>query len=214
MLNIIKPAAWKVFIADSRSPLETDRDKVSMPTKPEILKKELIAQSRLFAVESLHLRFSNGVERDYERLRTPRIPAVMLVPLLDDRTVLLIREYSAGTENYQLTLPKGALDPGETVEQAANRELKEEAGYGAGKLQVLKELSLSPGYMGHMISVVLAEQLYPCVLEGDEPEPLEVVEHPLEDIDSLLQREDFTEARALAALYMVRDLMRRRGKSS
>lgn len=181
-----------------------------MPIKPEILKQEIVARSRLFAVEQLELRFSNGEERVYERLRTPSIPAVMVVPLLDEDTVLLIREYAGGTENYQLTLPKGALDKGETVNEAANRELMEEAGYGAESITELKKLSLSPGYMGHMIHVVLAEQLYEKRLPGDEPEPIEVVPHKLEDLDTLVAAEDFTEARALAALYIVRDIVRKR----
>ena len=181
-----------------------------MTTKPEILKKELIARTRFFGVEQLELRFTNGVERVYERLRAPMTPAVMMVPLKDDNTVLLIREFSGGTEDYQLTLPKGAMDAGETVEQAANRELMEEVGYGANKFTKLKKLSLSPGYMGHMINVMLAEDLYEQRLEGDEPEPLEVVEHPLEDLDALVLREDFTEARALATLFIVRDMIRAR----
>lgn len=181
-----------------------------MTTKPEILKQELIARTRFFGVEQLELRFSNGAERVYERLKAPLTPAVMMVPLKDEKTVLLIREFSGGTEDYQLTLPKGAMDPGETVEQAANRELMEEVGHGARKFTPLKKLSLSPGYMGHMINVMLAEDLYEKRLEGDEPEPLEVIEHPLEDMDALLARDDFTEARALAALYIVRDMVRAR----
>lgn len=181
-----------------------------MTTKPEILKQELIARTRLFGVEQIELRFANGEERVYERLKTPNIPAVMMVPLKDDETVLLIREYSGGMDSYQLTLPKGAMDLGETIEQAANRELMEEVGYGARRFTPLKKLSLSPGYMGHIINVLMAEDLYEKRLPGDEPEPLEVVEYPLEDIDGLLAREDFTEARALAALYMVRDRIRAR----
>ncbi len=181
-----------------------------MTTKPEILKQELIARTRYFGVEQIELRFSNGEERVYERLKAPTIPAVMMVPLTERNTVLLIREYSGGTDNYQLTLPKGAMDPGETVEQAANRELMEEVGHGAKQFTRLKKLTLSPGYMGHHINVVLAEDLYPERQDGDEPEPLEVIEHPLEDIDGLLARDDFTEARAMAALYMVRDMVRSR----
>jgi len=64
--------------------------------------------------------------------------------------------------------------------------------------------------MGHIIHVVMAENLYEKRLEGDEPEPLEVIEHSLEDMDTLIGAEDFTEARALAALYMVRDIVRDR----
>ena len=76
-----------------------------MDEKPEILDTRLIAKSRLFGIEELHLRFTNGVERTYERLRTPPIAGVMMVPLLDDDTVVMIREYGAGTESYELTLP-------------------------------------------------------------------------------------------------------------
>jgi ADP-ribose diphosphatase len=67
--------------------------------------------------------------------------------------------------------------------------------------------------MGHLIHIVLAEDLYEKRLPGDEPEPIEVIEHPLEDIDSLIASEDFTEARALAALYMARDIVRQRKAS-
>lgn len=181
-----------------------------MPTKPDILKVEIIAHSRLFAIERVDLRFSNGELRTYERLRKPRIPAVMLVPMLDADTVLLIKEYSVGTEDYQLTLPKGAFDPGESLVEAANRELMEEVGYGARDFTELKPLGLSPGYMGHMIHVVLAENLYPQRLQGDEPEPLEVVPHAIEDMNSLILDPHCTESRAIAALYMVRDLLRER----
>jgi ADP-ribose diphosphatase len=177
---------------------------------PEILARRIVARSRLFAVEELQLRFGNGVERTYERLLTPPIPAVLVVPLLDERTVLLIREYAAGLERYELGLPKGARSAGEGVIETANRELMEECGYGARLLEPLTELTLSPGYMGHRIVVVLAEDLYPARLEGDEPEPIEVVPWPLADIEGLVAREDFSEARSLAALYLVRD--RQRGK--
>ena len=60
-------------------------------SKPEILKRELVAESRLFKVESLHLRFANGEERIYERMQGGHRGAVMVVPLLDDQTLLLVR---------------------------------------------------------------------------------------------------------------------------
>lgn len=178
---------------------------------PEILDRRIVARSRLFAVEELELRFANGVERTYERLITPPIPAVLVVPLIDPKTVLLIREYAAGVERYELGLPKGARGHGEGVIETANRELMEECGFGARMLEPLTELTLSPGYMGHRIVVVLAEDLYPQKIDGDEPEEIEVVPWPLADIDGLVAREDFSEARSLAALYLVRDRQLRKG---
>ena len=93
-----------------------------MPQKPTILDHQLVAESRLFGIERLQLRFANGEERVYERLRTPRIPAVLVVAIKDNGNVLLIREYACGTHSYQLALPKGAMDGQETVFEAANRE--------------------------------------------------------------------------------------------
>ncbi|MDI5031973.1 ADP compounds hydrolase NudE, partial [Salmonella enterica subsp. enterica serovar Montevideo] len=107
--------------------------------KPTILKVETVAQSRLFNVESVDLEFSNGVRRVYERMRPSTREAVMIVPIVDEH-LILIREYAVGTESYELGFSKGLIDPGETVFEAANRELKEEVGFGAHNLTFLKKL--------------------------------------------------------------------------
>jgi ADP-ribose diphosphatase len=176
-----------------------------MPTKPSILKRATVARSRLFRADEIHLRFSNGEERTYEKLCSGGPGAVLIVPLLDENTVLLVREYAVGLEDYHLALPKGAIDQGETLLAAANRELKEEVGYGARKLQFLKRINLSPSYMEHGINVVMAWDLYPERLEGDEPEPIEVVPYPLSDLLNLISRADVCEGRSIAALFMARE---------
>lgn len=179
-----------------------------MPEKPKILKQNLIAESRLFRIEQMDLEFSNGERRKYERLVSSGHGAVLIVPLLDDDTVLMIREYSAGVHRYELTMPKGRLEPGETIEDAANREIMEEIGHGARKLHNLTSLTLAPGYLGHHTHIVLAEDLYEKSLPGDEPETLEVVPWRLSKLDELLHRADCTEARTLAALFIVREHLR------
>jgi len=86
-------------------------------------------------VEELDLEFSNGERRIFHRLKPGGHGAVVVVPMLDDDTVLLVREYAAGLHRYELGLVKGRIDAGEDPVQAANRELKEEAGYGARRIQ-------------------------------------------------------------------------------
>ena len=175
-----------------------------MPCKPEILKIKQAAKSLLFLVEELALRFSNGEQRTYERLASRGNGAVMMVPIDSDGNLLLVREYAGGIDDYTLTLPKGAVDPGETIYEAADRELKEEIGFGARQLDFLKEMTTAPNYMGHKLQTIIARDLYPCRLEGDEPEPLEVVKWPLSDLDNLVLNPEFTEGRAIAGLYMAR----------
>ncbi len=180
-----------------------------MKNLPEILETEEVARSALFRVERMQLRFSNGVERVYERLAGAHKghQAVMVVPMLDDHRFVMIEEYAAGTEDYQLSFPKGLVEFGEELFAGANRELKEEAGYGAKRMHHLAEYTLSPNYMSHRMQVVIAQELYEEKLEGDEPEPLGVHIFSFNDLPTLLARKDFSEARAIAALYMARDYM-------
>lgn len=173
--------------------------------KPVVTRTETIARTRLFRIEQVGLRFANGCEVNYERLRSSSSGAVLVVPMLDDSTVLLIREYAAGVERYELALPKGLIEEGESPLEAANREIMEEIGYGARRLTHLKSVTLAPGYFSHATHVVLAQDLYPERREGDEPEALEVVPWPLERLSELCRREECTEARSIAALFLVRE---------
>lgn len=181
--------------------------------KPPLVRATRPAQhSDFLRVELLDLEFSNGERRTYERLKGSGLGAVIIVPMRDDDTVLLVREYGAGIDRYELGLPKGRLDRDETVEQGANRELKEEVGYGARELHILTTLSLSPAYMTSMTHVVLARDLYPERLVGDEPEELEVVEWKLSQLHTLIGRPDVSEGRSIAALFIAREYLAGRFK--
>ncbi len=184
-----------------------------MPKEPKILSSKLLSAAEiadtLICIEEMQLQFSNGVERKYRRMQDRGRGAVLIVPMLDNKTVLLIREYSAGVQRYELQLPKGRVNRGETFLEAANRELKEEVGKGAHSLQQVNSLTVLPGFMGHQTAIVLARELYDEKLEGDEPEEIEVVPWPLDNILELANREDCTEARSIAALYLIRDLLAR-----
>lgn len=169
---------------------------------PEILDQNIVAQSKLFSIEAIDLRFSNGELRTYERMKSSGRNAVMMVPVTEQGDILLVREYCVGTERYELGFPKGLMDPGETAEQAANRELKEEVGFGSKKLTPLKEVVLAPSYFSSKMTLFVAQELYSEQLEGDEPEPLEVVRWPLAQAEELLTHLDFCEARSITALML------------
>jgi ADP-ribose diphosphatase len=184
-----------------------------MAKLPKILARREQDPGKLFKVEKLDLEFSNGQKRTYERLRTHGLGAVIVVPMRDDETVLLVSEYAVGLHHYELGLVKGRLEAGETILEGAERELKEEIGFGAHKLVELTSLSLAPGYMTHITHVVLARDLYPEKLDGDEPEELEIVAWPLADLRTLVQRPDCTEGRSIAALYIARDYLQQEAKN-
>jgi ADP-ribose diphosphatase len=174
---------------------------------PRILASHWRAPGDTFRIQELELEFSNGERRTYHRMDPRGLGAVIIVPMKDKDTVLLAREYAAGLHQYEIGLPKGRLERGESVLEAAQREMKEEIGFGAKHLEILTTLSLAPGYMTHITHIVLARDLYEEKLEGDEPEELEVVPWPIADLRTLTAREDCTEGRTIAALYIARDFI-------
>lgn len=174
---------------------------------PIVHDRRELAAGDMLRVEQVELEFPNGERRTYSRMKARGLGAVIIVPMLDATTVLLAREYAAGLHHYEIGLPKGRLERGESILEAAQREMKEEIGYGARNLQELTRLSLAPAYMTHMTHIVLARDLYPEKLEGDEPEEIEVVPWSMADLHALTAREDCTEGRTIAALYIARDYL-------
>lgn len=170
-------------------------------TKPDILAVRTVAKTTIFEVQSVDLRFSNGVERTYERLTPARKPAVMVLPIAN-ACLMMIREYAVGSERYELTCVKGLIDAGETPEQAANRELQEEIGMAARQLTPLRVLYSSPSHMFSPMHVFVAQDLFPSQWQGDEPEPLVPVSVPLAKLNDLIDDDAFGDARVLAALML------------
>jgi ADP-ribose diphosphatase len=171
-------------------------------TLPQIHSRKVVAKSGLFKIEQVDLEFSNGETRIFERMAGIGRGAVMVVPFINADEFLLVREYAAGTHTYELGFPKGLIDPGESAEVAANRELKEEIGFGTKTLHPLHSVSMAPAFFDAKMTIFIAEDLYPEVLPGDEPEPLEVVKWSINNIDALLAKDDFVEARCIAALLL------------
>lgn len=178
-----------------------------MPQPPKIHSRRAVPNSQYFKVEAAELEFSNGERREYQYLLAGELGAVIIVPMISDTEFLLIQEFGIGVNAYEWCLPKGKVDKGETLLEAANRELQEEAGYAAKELVLLKSFSQSPNYMQHKTHVVLARGLYESRLVGDEPEPLAVKKGDMSDLFDWVTRNDLTEARSIAALYFARDWM-------
>lgn len=182
-----------------------------MQDKPTIQARRSLKHTGIFDIEEIDLVFANGQTRCYQRLIGSKQGAVLVIPLMDESTVLLIREYAAGMDRYELAFPKGKIEVGESPLAAANREMQEEIGYGARHLELLTSVTVAPGYLRHTTHIILARDLYPQRLVGDEPEEIEVVPWKITDFDRLLSRSDFTEARSITAFFMVRERFLERG---
>lgn len=172
---------------------------------PEILGVSEVVRSRLFKVEGVDLKFSNGVRTTYERLAGGN-GAVMVIPYDSDRkSFVFTREYCVGTEKYELGFVKGKIDDGENPLQAAERELAEEIGLGADRFELLRTLNFAPGFMGLKLHLVLAAGIRERKLDsGDEPEPIEREYVALENLENLLYSDDseLCEARCITGIIL------------
>ncbi|MFN8591714.1 MAG: NUDIX hydrolase [Thermomicrobiales bacterium] len=112
--------------------------------------------------------------------------AVAIVGLTPDRDVILLRQRHHPISRTLLGLPAGTLEPGETPEQCAARELEEETGYGASSLTQLASYFTSPGYTNERLTIFRADDCLPTGGVLDPDELLRPVLVPLSDIAFLV----------------------------
>jgi 8-oxo-dGTP pyrophosphatase MutT (NUDIX family) len=127
---------------------------------------------------------AGGMNRHWEAAERVGCDAIVgIVPLTDDGAVILIRQFRPPVNRYVIELPAGLCDPGETLEEAARRELTEETGYSAGTLTPLTEGPLSSGLSSEILSVFSATGIaYVGVGKRDETEEIEVMKVPLDGL--------------------------------
>ena len=178
-----------------------------MMSKPKVLSTSVLAESRLFRIESMDIAFSNGKTANFECTRTKGDGVVMVAPINSNKELILVREYAACADRYEMGFVKGRIDPGETPEQAAGRELKEEIGYGAKQLQLKRSVTMSPGYTNSLTWLFVATDLYAEDAEGDEVEPLIQTKWPLENLSALHDHPEITDARVLLLISMLEAIL-------
>jgi ADP-ribose pyrophosphatase len=151
-------------------------------------------------------RFPDGSTGELEIIRHPGAAAV--VPLASPRdsadpVVLLLRQfrYAAGGELWEI--PAGRLEPGEPPETCARRELREEAGAEAGRLDRLTTIWTTPGFTDEAIHLFLAEDLRMVETAREPDEFIEVVPRPLSEVLAGIKSGDIRDAKTVVAiLYM------------
>ena len=168
---------------------------------PKILKQKSIFKSKLFDIKQADIEF-NGTTMKYEIISGTGSGAVMVVPFIEN-DIIFIKEYAAAIDDYMISFPKGKIDKGETIEEAANRELQEEVGYKSKDIKLTKKLYLAPGYIDHMTYVMVAKELSVSSLSGDEPEELEVIRVHRDDVINFLDKNEIIDSRVHAALNII-----------
>ena len=139
-----------------------------------------------------------GREVELDIVRHPGASAV--VPFLDDDTVLLIRQFrhAAGGTIYEV--PAGKLDPGDTPERCAARELEEEAGQRPGRLESLGWIFTTPGFTDEVIHLFAAFELQPVARRPEDDEVIELAPTPFAEALAMVFRGELNDAKSALAL--------------
>lgn len=168
----------------------------------ELLKSENIYPGRAFTIRRDTLRLPDGRETRLDVVE--HIGSVVILPLDANGHILFVRQYRHATGLDLLELPAGTLDEGEAPEACALREVREETGMAAGRLEPMGEFYLAPGYSTEYMFAYLATDLHYDPLDADADEFLSVERVPKAEAMAMCERGEILDAKSLAAFLLAR----------
>lgn len=160
-----------------------------------------IYKGRVVTLNLETVTLPNGVPVELEVVRHPGAAAI--VPMKDPETVILIRQFRLAASGFIYEIPAGKLHPGEDPAVCASRELEEEIGYRAERLEKLATFFTAPGFTDEVMHLYVARGLRGGRQQLDRDEVLEVMEVPL--VKAMAQIDDGTirDAKTIIGLQSV-----------
>ena len=143
----------------------------------------------------------NGATIDLETIRHPGAAAV--VPVKDDGTVVLIRQFRHAAGGFIYEIPAGKLHPGEDPLHCASRELEEEVGYRASSFELLSSIFTAPGFADEVIHLYKATGLTKGRQQLDQDEVLDIIEMPLAEAVNKIEDGTIRDAKTIVGLQAV-----------
>ncbi len=138
----------------------------------------------------------------YQRDVVHHAGSAVIVPVFEDDTVALVKQYRHPAGRYLLEAPAGTLEDGEKPELGAARELEEELGVVVGRLEKLSEFFVSPGFCEEKMWVYLATELSLSAQRLDDDEILEVVRLPLSEALEMITNGEIQDAKTIIGLML------------
>jgi len=173
-----------------------------MDEHPQVLKREQIFSGRKVALEVHRVRDADGRETTREVILHGGSVAILAFP--NPGRVLLEKNWRYALGREMLELPAGTLDAGEDPRACAARELAEETGWRAGRLESLLVIHPSPGVLSERLEIFLADDLAPGKPEREAGEQIENVLVPLDEAYQMIRDGRITDAKTVAALLFWR----------
>jgi ADP-ribose pyrophosphatase len=167
--------------------------------QPEVISKKLFYQGKIFDVSLDRIREG---EIEYEREIVTHDGSAVVVPVFYDKTVALVKQYRHAAGKYLWEIPAGSLENNETPEEGARRELEEEVGATAGKLDLLSEFYVSPGFLSEKMFVFLATDLTETVQNLEDDELIEIQKYTFDRVFEMIRRNEIEDAKTIVGLML------------
>lgn len=165
----------------------------------ETIGSETVYRGKLIDLRKDIVRLPNGKEAIREVVVHPEV--VAMVPVLDDGRLVLVRQYREAVRRTLLEVPAGGIDPGESAEQAARREMIEETGYRVGSLELMASFYSSPGFSTELMHLYLCTGLE-AGKATEENDEIEVVLLSPEAAMDRVHGGEVADAKSVAALAL------------
>lgn len=158
----------------------------------------MLYEGKIFGVRRDEVVEPNGVRARREVITHPG--SVVVLPVLNDGSIVMIRQYRHATQQYLWELVAGRIDEGETVKEAAARELLEETGYRARRYSPFLDMFPTPGFLEERMHVVQAEGLTQGEAQPEEDERIEVRIFRVSQLKQMMRRGRLHDAKTIAGL--------------
>lgn len=167
--------------------------------KPKITSKKEIYKARVFDLYSATV---NEAGKEYQREIIQHRGSAVIVPIFEDKSVGMVKQFRLAADKFLLELPAGTLDPGETPRDAAFREVEEEIGYKAETMEQLTEFYVSPGFLDEKMHVFLATEMTETGQNLDVDEILTVVRITFDDAFAKIASGEIEDAKSMVGLIL------------
>lgn len=171
----------------------------------ELLRSEPLLEGRAFKIRRDYLRTPDGREATFEIVEHGG--SVVMLPIDEAGNVIFVRQYRHAAQTDLLELPAGTRDGAESYEACAAREMREETGMAAARLEKVGEFYLAPGYSTEFMVVFVARDLAPDPLPTDADEFLETERIPVREAVRMAEHGLVPDAKSLAAMLMSRPVL-------
>ncbi|MDJ0269965.1 MAG: NUDIX hydrolase [Aigarchaeota archaeon] len=172
-----------------------------MDKPEETISSEVVFRGRVFSVVRDRVRHGS---REYVREVVVHPGAVAIIAMTGAGELLLVRQFRYPAGRYLVEIPAGTLEEGESPENCAMRELEEETGYKAGKIEKITEFFLAPGYSTERIHLFIAYELERSTASPDVDEHITLLKARVEEALAMIEKGEIIDAKTIAALLYLK----------